>query len=275
MRIGIPRRLSDITIDTDLDMATAAKDILLGGQLLKTTNLALREVSSSELAIRNAGDTVYKSIRGEDMRAHDFIGLTLSNTLQTKNQNSGEHADKGRDDGVGLATVSEIIGAATTYRNLIFSRLRLDDVLATLPEYLVKGSDETVNNSNTYQNDDDLVLAVGANEIYEMIIFIFYNSGATPDFKRQWTVPTGGALKGTTHDKIGQIGANGTPLVVQDGSYAYNYTGTGADALIMEWYVYIGGGNAGNVQLQWAQAVADASDTKVLKGSCILARRVA
>jgi len=38
--------------------------------------------------------------------------------------------------------------------------------------------------------------------------------------------------------------------------------------------VYIGGGAAGNIQLQWAQGFADVSDTKVLANSFIIAHKL-
>ena len=49
------RRLSSLTIDSDLDMA--GYHILLGAALLKTTNLALKELNSTTMAVRDGPDT--------------------------------------------------------------------------------------------------------------------------------------------------------------------------------------------------------------------------
>lgn len=54
-----------------------------------------------------------------------------------------------------------------------------------------------------------------------------------------------------------------------------NYIGAGTNRgiLIMGWVV--NSTNAGNVQLQWAQNTADASDTKVKAGSWLVAYKMA
>src|SRR5262245_12791739 len=54
-----------------------------------------------------------------------------------------------------------------------------------------KTSDETVNNSTTLQNDDNLLLAVTANEIWQFKLCILYNSSTAADFKMAFTFPSG------------------------------------------------------------------------------------
>ena len=46
-----------------------------------------------------------------------------------------------------------------------------------------KTADETVNNSAVLQNDDDLLLPIGANEIWRFEFVIYGISNATADFK--------------------------------------------------------------------------------------------
>lgn len=46
-----------------------------------------------------------------------------------------------------------------------------------------KTADEVVNNSATLQNDDHLLLALAANEVWEVEINLWYDSGTTPDLK--------------------------------------------------------------------------------------------
>src|SRR5262245_10037005 len=55
----------------------------------------------------------------------------------------------------------------------------------------MKAADETVNNSSVLQNDDDFLFSVLANEKYAVQLVLNVNSGATPDWKANWTKPAG------------------------------------------------------------------------------------
>ena len=132
---------------------------------------------------------------------------------------------------------------------------------------VTKTADETVNNSTTLQDDDHLVFAMAANTSYIIeAVFLLNATGTTPDFKFGWTVPAGcamfwGLLTGTRWTGASVLldetatrtssGVNGT-------------TGAAYRAFVRN------GANAGNLQLQWAQNVADASDSKVLKHSNLI-----
>ncbi len=134
----------------------------------------------------------------------------------------------------------------------------------------VKASDETVNN-NTLQNDDDLLFAVGVNEEWLVEVYLLTISGTTPDFKFAWALPAGATADGEVYEP-----AEGAPFgfqVVHD-STAVTASGAGALRAFKMWSVILVGGNAGNVQLQWAQNTTDAGDTKMLTGSCLIARRL-
>src|SRR5687768_10689987 len=57
--------------------------------------------------------------------------------------------------------------------------------------FVRKSADEIVNNSNTLQDDDALLLAIGASQTMTFAIYVVYDSGATPDFKCTVTGPAG------------------------------------------------------------------------------------
>jgi hypothetical protein len=137
------------------------------------------------------------------------------------------------------------------------------------PLVVRKSADETVNYSTTLQDDDDLALTVGANEIWYFLAYIRHNSPDTADINFQFTVPTGGTLEAIFHPAV----AAGTGALSPVTSLAIACDGT--DQVTLVWVTYIGGANAGTVQLQWAQDVAVASDTKVLANSFFLAHRIA
>ena len=134
-----------------------------------------------------------------------------------------------------------------------------------------KTADEIVNNSTTLQNDDHLLLAVAANEIWEIILITRLAGVADASCKGAFTVPTGGAIARQTALKTG-----GTGLEEVDATTSFEIGSTS----VMTSYtslarcVYIGGSNAGNVQLQWAQLTATVGDTTMRANSFIIAYKL-
>jgi hypothetical protein len=138
-----------------------------------------------------------------------------------------------------------------------------------------KTADETVNNSAVLQNDDDLLLPIGANEIWRFEFVIYGISNATADFKYSLVGPAASNVRWEF------TGENESATVVSwnflAGGVAVAARGfaDGSHTLNILRGVIINGANAGNLQLQWAQNTADASDTKVFANSCLLATRLA
>lgn len=138
----------------------------------------------------------------------------------------------------------------------------------------IKPSDETVNSAgtgSTMQNDDDLLFAVGANEEWLVEVYIIVNSGATPDFKCRWSLPASCLADGQY--QAPSIGSSFGFQIIHDASVSTQGQ-IGTDTPVKLWSIIRVGGTAGNVQFQWAQNTADAGDTKVLRGSMLVARRI-
>ncbi|GAI49103.1 unnamed protein product, partial [marine sediment metagenome] len=58
-----------------------------------------------------------------------------------------------------------------------------------------KPDDEIRNNSDTLVNDEDLVISVGANDVWLIhLIMLVQSAGSTPDIDYLFTVPSGGAI---------------------------------------------------------------------------------
>lgn len=133
--------------------------------------------------------------------------------------------------------------------------------------YAYKATDETVNNSSTVQNDDDLVLAVEANQVYVIELSLHVSTGGTPDFKycfaatatstghRQGNASSASAANGKLLMGKADLTTELAHLVSADPEFL-NIVG-----------VIIVGATAGTLQLKWAQNTADVSDTKVKAGS--------
>lgn len=127
-------------------------------------------------------------------------------------------------------------------------------------ELIVKDADETVNNSTTLQDDDELFFPVAANENWQFEGVFWFTSGGTPDIKYTFVGPTG-AVGVFNIENLDVGGSDSEPLgntIPSNGGTAVGIRFTGAIA---------NGANAGNLKFQWAQLTADASNTTVLAGS--------
>lgn len=138
------------------------------------------------------------------------------------------------------------------------------------PVFVRKSADETVNNSATLQDDDALGKLLTVSSTYEFELLILYNSGATPDLKFGFTGPAGSSANWAAI-------SNSTPVVSVPKVLADTLTvdGTGADATVLVKGIFVMGATAGGLQLQWAQATANASNTIVRAGSYLRIRKVA
>lgn len=129
---------------------------------------------------------------------------------------------------------------------------------------VVKKADETVDTSTTFQDDDELVVALSANKTYYGVLRIFFTSATDADFKYKFTIPSGATAIG-----------NGTAIQpTGSGTMVELATGHALGSIVNENIVGINFrvvvGTAGNLQLQWAQNTSQASNTTVLEGSALI-----
>jgi len=137
-----------------------------------------------------------------------------------------------------------------------------------------KSADQTVNNSATPVDVAEMVITVEANQKYEFFFYVKNRATATVVIRALVTVPAGGSLLAIINGDIG--GSSGVePMIESDFTNYRGIAGKAADRLATFRGLYIGGANAGNVQFQFAQETAEASDTKILAGSYIEARKLA
>lgn len=137
---------------------------------------------------------------------------------------------------------------------------------------VIKTADETVNNSDTLQNDDELYFAIAANEIWVVEFDIFHNSSATADIKFAVVAPSGATVH--TYFLGYRASAALAKVYRAGGGVSTDVDGVAGDTLERYLAVIINGSTAGNVQLQWAQNTQDASNTKVLANSMLRATKM-
>lgn len=152
---------------------------------------------------------------------------------------------------------------ALSAANLDQVETQYDCAMSMARTIVLKTADETVNNSIVLQNDNELVLPVLINQVWDIEMTLFINSSAVADFKWAFTIPAGGALVWWHFFTA----ANWAPATSTDATVASTLAGAGVDQVWNCKLRYVGAGNAGNVQLQWAQNVAEVSNTNVLKNS--------
>ena len=128
----------------------------------------------------------------------------------------------------------------------------------------VKTGDETVNNSATLQDDDHLSVTVAANSVYILRHEWVYNTGATPDLKSKFVVPSGTTMLYWTNASISTHAAS-----AQTEASTVIYDGDGGDVLVTTVARVVTGSTAGTLKWQWAQNTANASNT-VVRGAGIL-----
>lgn len=138
------------------------------------------------------------------------------------------------------------------------------------PTLVRKTSDQTVNNSDVLINDTELFIPVLANEIWFVHFRMLVITKDTPALKAAITCPAGGTVRAhqffESYSMIDYYTA-GQPMTFTNAGDTSN-----APAIVN--VLYVGGATPGNLQLQWAQNTANATDTKVLTNSFLIASRL-
>jgi len=135
---------------------------------------------------------------------------------------------------------------------------------------VVKAADETVTSSTTFQDDDEIKFTPSINKTYLCMFFLLDNSPVDPDLKIAWTVPTGATMVGGRDNGI-LFRTDSAILYDDDAETSRFILGGTTDRSHGFIYRVVMSSTAGDVQLQWAQNTSDATGSKVLKGTMLLA----
>lgn len=135
-----------------------------------------------------------------------------------------------------------------------------------------KEATETVNNSATLQDDNELFFAVEANEVWAFRAVLFFISSAAADIKFAWTIPASATIRWSATNIVNAIN---TASTVYDDSNFVSTDGTSAQLMVVLDGIVVVSSTAGDVTLQWAQIAAAVSDTQVLVNSYLIAHKQA
>jgi hypothetical protein len=134
-------------------------------------------------------------------------------------------------------------------------------------QVITKTADETVNNSTTLQSDNHLYFTNSAAGAWYLVkMFLRVLSNATPDFKYAFTVPSGTG--------IWSLPAYNTIGVFTDLTSPQTLSTNGSSQGIWLNILVTCGSTLGDIQLQWAQNTANASDTQVQMASCLIVEQL-
>jgi len=142
-----------------------------------------------------------------------------------------------------------------------------------------KTADEQIAyNVTTLQNDDELYFAVGASDVWLVIAFIKQRgaTGAAQPQRYGWTVPAGGSFEWFGSDDVGALADGGSIVEITTGTDDEAISGISV-RLVVFMGLYVGGGTAGNLQLQWCVSTAEAAagrDHFVLANSALVAYKL-
>lgn len=287
-----------------LSGGTLRGDINLGAYRLLTTNLLLREGAATEIYIRNVLDNAFLSMRFLTLNLESDLALVNSvKSFFAPNVDGGYTMLKARDTGGLEVEIARMVGAADPYfqstlplrlspiatgalpATPVEGMIAYNDTLKRLtyrdnaswqtlnPVYVVrKTADEIVNNSAALQNDNHLLLALAANEVWIIDLTLILGSDPAPDFKMDCTIPVG--ANGYMHTCY--IDAAAAQQIAQSSAAEINVLtyGGATPTTIRIAYLIVNGVNAGNFQIRWAQNTADATDTIVLTNSNLICHKI-
>jgi hypothetical protein len=138
-----------------------------------------------------------------------------------------------------------------------------------------KSADESVTSSSVLQNDDNLLFAMGANDIWyvNVGILFFDNSSGVANIKVAFTIPSGSLALYNTFPAAGSLTVIWHEWRVSGTSE--NFSGTNTDRFVNITGTVKNGATPGNFQMQWAQNTSNGSAVTVKIGSNITGFKLA
>lgn len=147
--------------------------------------------------------------------------------------------------------------------------------------FVRKTADESVTSSVTYQNDDHLVLAVGASQTWEFEAYLVYDAGTTGDLGFSFDVPSGATgwfsatrIQGSAATSVDSGAWSAIDAFGSGSARAAGGAGAGTKLGLHIFGLLVTSATPGNLQFTWTQRVSDGTATTVFTNSYLKANRV-
>lgn len=149
-------------------------------------------------------------------------------------------------------------------------------------QFARKTSNESVTSSTVLQDDDELSIAVGANQTWVFDFILILSGPPAGDLRTNISLPSGSSkrmgigpdLAIASSASVGDA-AFTAPSTTADQTYGVGGTGVHSNVTIWIRALVFTGATPGNVTLRWAQNVSDANPTTLMTNSHVTGRRVA
>lgn len=150
-----------------------------------------------------------------------------------------------------------------------------------MPQVKIKQVDEVVNNSTTFQDDNELYIWLSPNSLFEIEMYLIVDAtNDTPDIQFQWdaTNLTIESARFPLGPDLGSTTGYNTNIRMGAATQFTSNVDMGVPAtawvVILDRFIVSSGNDGGFLFLQWAQDTAHASDTTVKAGSYLKATKV-
>jgi hypothetical protein len=146
-----------------------------------------------------------------------------------------------------------------------------------VPLAAYKASDTSRTSTTTLANDPDLTLAVAANCVYTVDLYLDFDGDTTGtgDLKLGWAVPASTTMRyGAAYDNTSPAASCGTTFT-QASTISAATNGAGVLQSFSAKGTIITSAAAGNVVLKWAQNTSNPTATIIHAQSYLTARRIA
>lgn len=142
---------------------------------------------------------------------------------------------------------------------------------------VLKTSTESVTSSTTLQNDDQLFLPVVTNAKYKFEAYLIYDGSAAADIKVAFTIPAGASITWNALGPQSGVGSTSLNAITATASgTALGLACNGAQVLGAGPKGYLAtAGTAGNLQMQFAQVISNATASRIFLGSWLTLTRIA
>jgi hypothetical protein len=186
-------------------------------------------------------------------------------------------------------TTGNLITASIWNTDLVDNLVYLKSIADQTDGYKVvrKTASESLNTSTTLQDDNELLFAVAANDVWQFDLTLYIqaaSAGSTMDFKCGWSLPTSatgywGPVGDTSSTALqfgtGQVGATVAALQAMEGSttQSFGLHDTGVVGIKLSGVAIIAS-TAGNVTFRWAQNTSNANNLSVLLNSSLILHKL-